>query len=89
MAYTPLHPQKPLSVEALYTVHYFEYSGSYAFPGETHDFWEFLYVDKGILRVTAGERTWELSTGQMIFHQKNALCLPASSRKAGPPFRRL
>ncbi|MBS6861079.1 MAG: AraC family transcriptional regulator [Clostridiales bacterium] len=69
MAYTPLHPQKPLSVEALYTVHYFEYSGSYAFPGETHDFWEFLYVDKGILRVTAGERTWELSTGQMIFHQ--------------------
>ena len=54
MAYTPLHPQKPLSVEALYTVHYFEYSGSYAFPGETHDFWEFLYVDKGILRVTAG-----------------------------------
>lgn len=69
MAYTPLYPQKPLGVEAIYTVHYFEYSGSYAFPGETHDFWEFLYVDKGILRVTAGERTWELSTGQIIFHE--------------------
>lgn len=69
MPYSALRPAKPLSVSALYTVHYFEYSGSYAFPGESHDFWELLYVDKGILRVTAGDRTCDLASGQMIFHE--------------------
>ena len=69
MPYSVLCPSKPLAISALYTVHYFEYSGSYAFPGESHDFWEFLYVDKGILRVTAGDRTCDLTSGQMIFHE--------------------
>lgn len=69
MSYSALRPSKPLAVSALYTVHYFEYSGSYAFPGESHDFWEFLYVDKGILRVTAGDHTCDLTSGQMIFHE--------------------
>lgn len=69
MPYSALCPSKPLAISALYTVHYFEYSGSYAFPGESHDFWEFLYVDKGILRVTAGDRTCDLTSGQMIFHE--------------------
>ena len=69
MSYSALRPSKPLAVSALYTVHYFEYSGSYAFPGESHDFWEFLYVDKVILRVTAGDHTCDLTSGQMIFHE--------------------
>ena len=54
MAYLPFALEKPLEIRQVYTVHYFEYSSSYAFAGETHDFWEFLYVDKGSLRVTAG-----------------------------------
>ena len=67
--YSPLVPQRPLTVTALYTVHYFEYSGSYVFPGESHDFWEFLYVDKGILRVLAGDHSCDLSRGQIVFHE--------------------
>ena len=55
MEYRPLSPRRPLEVRELYTVHYFEYSGSYAFSGERHDFWELLYVDKGMVSVTAGE----------------------------------
>jgi len=68
MDYRPLAPERPLEVRELYSVHYFEYAGSYAFTGERHDFWELLYVDKGSLQVTAGERTFPLSQGQMIFH---------------------
>ena len=52
--YRPLRPERPLAVSEIYTVHYFEYSGSYAFSGEAHDFWEILYVDRGELSVTAG-----------------------------------
>ena len=68
MAYLPLLPQRPIHVHEIYTVHYFEYAGSYAFSGESHDFWELLYVDRGTLRVTAGDQVWQQSRGQMIFH---------------------
>lgn len=68
MSYTPFPLHKVLEIAHIYTVHYFEYSSSYVFPGETHDFWEFLYVDKGSVRVTAGEQIHDLGRGQLIFH---------------------
>lgn len=66
--YRPLIPRRPVAVDRLYSVHYFEYTGSYAYPGECHDFWELLYVDKGSLLVTAGERRLRLERGQAVFH---------------------
>lgn len=68
MTFTPFRLDHPLEIRSIYTVHYFEYTSSYAFAGESHDFWEFLYVDKGNVRVTAGEQTYDLSRGQIIFH---------------------
>ena len=68
MDYRPLIPRRPLEVRALYSVHYFEYTGFYAFPGERHDFWELLYVDRGAVSVTAGEQRLHLQQGQIIFH---------------------
>ena len=69
MSYQPLCPIRPITVDALYSVHYFEYSSDYSFAGERHDFWELLYVDKGELTVTAGEKQLELVSGQIIFHE--------------------
>lgn len=68
MEYRPLVPRRPLRVQELYTVHYFEFTGSCAFPGERHNFWELLYVDRGEVQVTAGERTCRLRRGRLIFH---------------------
>ena len=68
MEYNSLRLKRPLTVSEIVTVHYFEYASSYAFPGESHDFWEFLYVDKGSLFVTAGSTRRELSQGELIFH---------------------
>lgn len=68
MAYTPVRLARPIRIDELYTVHYFEYTSSYAFAGEAHDFWEFLYVDKGSVRVTDGEESFDLSRGQLVFH---------------------
>lgn len=58
-----------LTVSSLVTVHYFEYSSSYYFPGEAHDFWEFLYVDKGEVLITADTAELVLKSGEIIFHQ--------------------
>lgn len=57
-----------IEVESIVTVHYFEYSSSYYFPGESHDFWEFLYVDKGEVLVSAAMTELSLRTGDIIFH---------------------
>ena len=68
MTYQALVPQRPITVDALYSVHYFEYASGFTFAGESHPFWEILYVDKGTVLVTAGDRQLELSSGQIIFH---------------------
>ncbi len=68
MDYVPLIPQMPIVVENIVTVHYFEYSNTYEFSGESHDFWELLYVDKGEVTVKANDKNHELKKGQIIFH---------------------
>ena len=42
---------------------------SYEFSGESHNFWEMMYVIRGSLCVSADERVYNLSPGQIIFHQ--------------------
>lgn len=69
MDYRPIVPLRPLRVEEIVTVHYYEYASGYYFEGERHDFWELLYVDKGTVEVQAGQRALTLSQGQIIFHQ--------------------
>ena len=40
----------------------------YFYDGESHDFWEAVFVIKGRAGVTAGETVYTLTEGQMIFH---------------------
>lgn len=68
MSFVPFELQKPLEIRKLYSVHYFEYTSDYAFSGETHDFWEFLYVDKGTIHVQRDGENLDLTRGEMIFH---------------------
>lgn len=69
MDYVPTTLQRPLHVDRIVTVHYFEYSSNYAFVGEQHDFWEFVYVDKGEIEVCADQRELVLKKGELLFHK--------------------
>ncbi|WP_256759258.1 AraC family transcriptional regulator [Cohnella sp. WQ 127256] len=69
MDFTPLLLNEMLTINKLISFHYFEYAKGYAFEGEQHDFWEFLYVDKGSVEIRSDERTLELSQGTIIFHK--------------------
>ena len=40
----------------------------YSYDGESHDFWECVFVLKGRAGITAGETVYTLGEGQMIFH---------------------
>lgn len=57
-----------LTVKKIYSVHYFEYSPDYAFPGEKHGFWEMIYIDKGQAVITSGTEEILLSQGEAYFH---------------------
>ncbi|EOT24251.1 hypothetical protein C805_02463 [Eubacterium sp. 14-2] len=56
-------------VSQIVTIHYFEYGKDFIFEGESHDFWEFLCVDKGEITVTADQTTHILKKGSIIFHK--------------------
>ena len=65
----------PLTIEfdirEIITVHYFEYMKDFVFSGEAHDFWEFLYVDKGEITVQADHSIYHLKAGDVIFHPES------------------
>ncbi len=71
MHYTGLDLNDTLTINKLYSVHYFEYSKTFRFHGEKHNFWEFVYVDKGEVTATAGDQELILSQGNVIFHKPN------------------
>jgi AraC-like DNA-binding protein/quercetin dioxygenase-like cupin family protein len=58
-------------VQKLVTLYYFEFGKDYTFPGEKHNFWEFLYVDRGQVEVSTDEGIHILKQGTIIFHKPN------------------
>ncbi len=71
MGYQGIRLASSIAIQKLYSLHYFEYYSDFAFPGESHDFWEFVCVDKGEILITAGKRHISLSAGDVAFHQPN------------------
>ncbi len=61
--------QMALTIRNIVTIHYFEYTSNYYYAGESHPFWEFLYVDKGEVEVNGDDRHYTLKKGQIIFHK--------------------
>ena len=58
-----------VNIDGIYSLFKVHYKNGFHFPGEAHDFWEFLYVIKGSVCITADERVYDLSEGEIIFHK--------------------
>ena len=71
MEYVMTKLDNAVSVDGIYTVHYFEYAKDFAYSGEVHNFWELVYADKKSLYVTAGASEIHLAVGQMYLHRPN------------------
>ncbi|MEG1104748.1 MAG: AraC family transcriptional regulator, partial [Oscillospiraceae bacterium] len=68
----PVNIDAVLSVKELYTLYYFHREKEYAFAGESHDFWEIIYADKGGACGINGTEPYTLHKGQVLFHKPNA-----------------
>lgn len=71
MDYKGIRLSSDFVIEELFSCHYFEYMSDFYFAGETHNFWEFLCVDRGEVEVTAANRNYTLKKGEIIFHKPN------------------
>lgn len=73
-----------ITIHEIVTVHYFEYQSDFTFNGESHDFWEFLCVDKGEVNVTAGQRALSLQRGDILFHPPGEFHSLCANRRIAP-----
>ena len=71
MAYNGFLPENVINIGKIYSIHYFEYMSDFSFEGESHDFWEFICVDKGEVEVTGGDKKFILHKGDIAFHEPN------------------
>ena len=71
MAYYGVNLHNSITLGRIFSIHYFEYMRDFVFRGESHDFWEFMYVDKGSVIVQGGEHQFTLHAGDIIFHEPN------------------
>lgn len=63
--------KKEIYVSKIVTVLYLENSSSFVFGGESHDFWEFNYIDKGCMVITVDGKEYLLKSGEMVFFKPN------------------
>lgn len=71
MAYESITLKQDIIIDRVISIHYFEYMSNFSFEGESHDFWEFLCVDKGTVNVMADSAPYTLEKGNVIFHKPN------------------
>lgn len=84
MEYTGIENQKNISINKIFSVHYFEYACNFSFAGESHDFWEFICVDKGIVHILAGKEELTLQENDIFFHEPNEFHAVHTDGKTAP-----
>ncbi len=67
--YEPLKIERPIRINRLYSLHYFQFAAGYVFSGESHDFWEMVYIDRGEADIGADDEIIRLREGQVFFHR--------------------
>jgi AraC-like DNA-binding protein/quercetin dioxygenase-like cupin family protein len=69
--YIKTYLEEMIVINKIITIHYFEFASNYVFQGEKHDFWEFLYVDKGEVEIMADTKGYKLHQGDIVLHKPN------------------
>lgn len=60
-----------ITINKIATINYYEFDKDYSHIGESHNFWEMVYADKGELYVMAKDKEYQLKQGEAFFHKPN------------------
>lgn len=69
MDWIPYPVKEQICITEFFSMFKLDYDKTYIFSGETHNFWECVYVISGSICVSAGERVYNMSAGEIIFHK--------------------
>ncbi len=56
------------TIDGFYSAFSFYWDDDFAFSGESHNFWEVVFVEEGEVEVTEDENVYVLGPGKIIFH---------------------
>lgn len=73
-----------ININRVVTIFYQEFDKSFNFDGESHNFWELVYADKGEMIATAGKHDVLLKQGDIIFHRPNEFHRLRADGKVAP-----
>lgn len=60
-----------INITKIVTIHYYEFDKNFSYDGESHNFWEMVYVDAGNVKIKANNKEFQLKQGEIIFHKPN------------------
>ncbi len=58
-----------LSVKRIYTAFVARRKKDFDFNGESHNFWELVYINSGTVGITSGSRVFECGAGTVVLHK--------------------
>ena len=82
--FTRVSFERVFNVEKIITIFYMEFSKNFSYEGESHDFWEMVYIDKGEMVCTADKNEFVLKSGEMTFHKPNEFHNLSGDRHTAP-----
>jgi len=68
---TPINISPQIKIDTLVSAFTVSRGEGYLFPGESHNFWEMVYISDGHAGVTAGSKILKCRAGSLIFHKPN------------------
>ena len=60
-----------ININKIVTIHYYEFDKNFRYDGESHNFWEMVYVDAGKVVIKANNKEHYLKQNEIIFHKPN------------------
>ena len=82
--FTRIGFEKIFNIEKLITIFYMEFSKDFEYEGESHDFWEMVYIDKGEMVCTADKNRFVLKSGELTFHKPNEFHNLSGNKSVAP-----
>jgi len=82
--FTRMGFEKIFNIEKLITIFYMEFSKDFEYDGESHDFWEMVYIDKGEMVCTADKNRFVLKSGELTFHKPNEFHNLSGNKSVAP-----
>ena len=58
-----------LHIDGIHTAFSVQREKGYSFKGESHSFWEMVYVLDGTVGIMAGSKIFHLNKGKVVFHK--------------------